>query len=358
MSIALDFGASTIVSLRRTGERLLTRSSRLEYAVLPDSPAHRRLLKRGQVSFLTCESVLVRVGDAARENADLFRTPCRPLLVNGRVPQNDPLARQVIARLTESVLPPAHARGDTCAVTLPGDVTLDGSDSRPDFEFLTRIIRLQGYDPLVIPSGQALILAELVGSSFTGIGLTFGHAGCEALLAHRGAAVCHASTRLGGEWLDQQLLRQMRSAAPGDSAPIPIFSSEPGEADQLTRQLITDRREKLSAPVHSAADSQDVQFIASLLAESLNTLLQEFATELNRSPQALGIPQPLPVVCTGGLARTPGFGTLLVQALKKHPLPVETCEPRLVTECSQTIARGLLIAAELESSTRLPGKAA
>jgi hypothetical protein len=358
MSIALDFGASTIVSLRRTGERLIARSSRLEYAVLPDSPAHRRLLERGQVSFLTCESNLVLVGDAAHENADLFRTPCRPLLVNGRVPENDPLARQVIARLTESVLPPAQERDDICAVTLPGDVTLDGSDTRSDFEFLTQIIRLQGYDPLLVPSGQALVLAELVRSAFTGIGLTFGHAGCEALLAHRGAALCHASTRLGGEWLDQQLLTHMRSAAPGDSAPIPIFSSDPGEADQLTRQLITDRRENLSALVNSAADSQDVQLIASLLAESLSTLLQDFAAELNRSPQALDIPQPLPIVCTGGLARTPGFGTLLVQALKKHRLPVETCEPRLVTECPQTIARGLLIAAELESSTRSASKAA
>ncbi len=183
MSIALDFGASTIVSLRRTGERLIARSSRLEYAVLPDSPAHRRLLERRQVSFLTCESDLVLAGDAAHENADLFRTPCRPLLVDGRVPENDPLARQVIAQLAESVLPPAQVRDDICAVTLPGDVTLDGSDTRSDFEFLTRIIRLQGYEPLLVPSGQALVLAELVRSAFTGTGLTFGHAGCEALLA-------------------------------------------------------------------------------------------------------------------------------------------------------------------------------
>lgn len=352
MSIALDFGASTIRSLRRTGERLTTRSSRLEYAVLPDSPAHRRLLERGQVSFLTCETDLILAGDDAHKNADLFRTPCRPLMENGRVPENDPLARQVIARLTESVLPTAQEHGELCGMTLPGGAALDGSDTRPDFEYLTRIVRLQGYEPLIVPSGQALVLAELVRNSFTGIGLTFGHGSCEALLAHRGAIVCHAAVGLGGEWLDQQLLNRLQSA-PSDAAP-----TASDELDPLTEKSITERRENLSAPVHLASDRHEAQLIASLLAESLGKLLQEFAAELNRTPRARDTPQPLPVVCAGGLARTPGFGTLLVQALKKHPLPVVTGEPRLVTECPQTIARGLLIAAELEASTRSASKAA
>lgn len=352
MSIALDFGSSAVRSLRRTGERLTARSSRLAYSVLPDTPSHRRLLERAQVSVVQCESDLVLVGDDAVEHSGLFRTACRPLLVDGHVPQHDPLARQVIARLTESVLPTAAARGEICAMTLPGRAALDGSDTRPDFEFLTRVIRLQGYEPLIIPSGQALILAELVRSSFTGIGLTFGHAGCEALLAHRGAVICHASNDCGGEWLDLRLLKEIRSAQPGATAPVPVFSSEPGEADQLTRELITSRREGLTAPVHLADESRDVQLIAELLAESLGSLLETFGAELNRSLQALDIPQPLPIVVNGGLARTPGFGTLLMQALKRHPLPVDITEPRLVTTGSNTIARGLLIAAELESSTR------
>lgn len=358
MSIGLDFGSSTIRSLRRNGERLTARSSRMAYAVLPDSPSHRRLLERAQVSVLQCDSDLVLVGNDATEHAALFRTACRPLLVNGHVPAGDPLARQVIARLTESVLPTAAKRGDICAVSLPGRAALDGSDTRPDFEFLTRVIRLQGYEPLIVPSGQALVLAELVRNSFTGIGLTFGHAGCEALLAHRGAIVCHAGNECGGEWLDRRLLAEVRSAQPGATAPIPVFSSEPGEADQLTREMITARRESLTAPVHLADENRDVQLIASLLADSLASLLQAFAAELERSPRALEIPQPLPIVCHGGLAGTPGFGTLLVQALKRHTLPVEVTEPRLVTASPATIARGLLIAAELESSTRTSTSAA
>ena len=358
MSIALDFGSTAIRSLRRTGERLTARSSSMAYAVLPDSPSHRRLLERAKVSVLQCESDLVLVGDDAAEHAGLFRTACRPLLVNGQVPKHDPLARQVIARLTESVLPTAAQRGEVCAMTLPGRAALDGSDTRPDFEFLTRVIRLQGYEPLIIPSGQALILAELVRNSFTGIGLTFGHAGCEALLAHRGVIVCHAANECGGEWLDQRLLKEIRSAQPGAGAPVPVFSSEPGEADQLTRELITTRREGLTSPVHLADESRDIQLIAELLAESLGSLLLSFGEELNRSLQASEIPQPLPIVVNGGLVQTPGFGTLLMQAQKRHPLPVDITEPRLVTAGSNTIARGLLIAAELETSTRSASHAA
>lgn len=358
MSIGLDFGAHTIRTLRRDGERLKSRATRLVYAVLPDSPAHRRLLEKAQVSYLVCESEIVLVGDDADEHAGLFRTACRPLLVGGHVPEDDPLARQVIARLVECVLPTAAARNEICAVTLPGEADFEGSGTRPDYEFLTRVIRLQGYEPLIVPAAQSLVLAELVRSSFTGIGLSFGHAGCEALLAHRGTTICLAASGLGGEWLDQRLLKELRSAEPGAMAPVPVYSSEPGEADQLTREMITQRREALTSPVHLADENRDVQLIAALLTESLGTLLYGFGAELKRSPRALETPQPLPIVCSGGLSHTPGFGTLLVQALKKYPLPVETLEPRLVTECPQTIARGLLIAAELESSTRAAQRAA
>jgi hypothetical protein len=215
MSIALDIGSHRIQSLRKEGAKLIGTNLRCAYSVLPDSATHRNLLEHAELAYVVCDEGLLLTGNAAADNSSLFKSTCRTLLPFGKIPTGDPLARQVLASLIESAVPvsgtPGEAKEESpiCCVALPGGADMQ-STGRSDLEFFLRCIRLQGYQPRIVPSGAALVLAELVQESFTGIGMVFGDSGCEALLAHRGQPVCHARTEFGGQWIDNRLAEQQK----------------------------------------------------------------------------------------------------------------------------------------------------
>lgn len=339
MSVALDTGSSAIRSLRRVDDRLHSRSARCVYAVLPDSPAHRRLLDQAGLSITTCDDGILLLGDAAYESSDLFRTPSRLLLTDGRLPQHDPLRRQLIGTLFEAVLPVALDRGETCCMTLPGGADVDGADSRGDLEFFIRLVRLQGYEPQIIPSSQALILGELVRSSFTGIGIVFGASGCEAMLAHRGVPVCHARSMIGGHWIDRQLLQNGHLPASGTF-----------EDKETERAAIEQARENLTEPPLPAV-GQFAQAASQFTKQVIERCIVEFASTLNRTPRFNEVPQPIPVICSGGLTAAPGFEVLLNEVLQTTPLPLELQQPQFSKASARAVTRGLLISAELESDS-------
>ena len=340
MTIALDLGASQIRSLRRDGDRLISRAASAIYAVLADTPAHRRLLDQAGVAYLLDESHILLLGDAAAESASLFRVPCRHLLPGGRIPALDPLARQLLSCLIEATLPVAASKGEICSLTLPSGLSLEASSSHADIEFYSRLVRLQGYEPQVVPASQSLILAELQSAAFTGIGLVLGASGCEATLAHRGQPVCHAQTASGGHSIDQQL--QQRGCVPSE----PDDMAEPAKTvDALTAQRF---RESLSLSTAAVASGPEA-VVAALVRSACEKLLAAFDTELRRSPRADRVPQPLAVICSGGLSQTPGFAAVLADVLDSSGLRLNCLPPRIAEPSAKSILRGLLVSGELES---------
>lgn len=357
MTAALELGSSSIRSLRREDDVLKSRTSRCVYAVLPDSPAHQRLLEQCGLQFTTCDDGILLLGDGAYEHAKLFKSPVLPLMVGGRIPRGNPLVRQLISSLVEVILPIASSRNEICALTLPGGAALDSSsEARADLEFYIRLVKLQGYEPKLVPASQSLILAELVESSFTGIGIVFGASGCEAILAHRGNPICHAASDHGGEWIDRQLARKLNAPSV-----VPVSESSAAPSDQTFAHesllSITRRREQLTSAATISGDSFTTH-VESLLQETIFELCDAFSGELIRSRRAKELPSPLPIVCGGGLIQTPGFGSILASVLQEVNLPIETLRPRLTTRGDQSIARGLLISAELEATSRPAKRAA
>ncbi len=342
MTIALDIGASQLRTLRRDDNRLIARSVDTLYSVLADTPAHRRLLDQAGIPFLLCDRNLVLLSESAEESASLFRVPSRRLLPHGRVPAADPVARQLLACLIEAVLPTAAAGGEICCLAIPSGIALESGQSHSDVEFYSRIIRLQGYIPKIVPASQSLILAELVDSSFTGIGLIFGASGCEAILAHRGQALCHAQTSFGGDAIDEQLRERNVAWHP----PIANEAESPAEIiDEITIQKLREA----AVPSERAPSASLEHVIAELLRRAGEKLIAAFDTELRRTPKARTVPGPVAVICAGGLAQTPGFDRLISDVIGQCQLPVACQTPRIADVSARSVLRGLLICGEVES---------
>jgi len=340
MSIAVDLGAYQFSSLRRSGGRLVARSNRSVFSILPNSVAHQQILRQAGLSYSSCEDGLLLLGNAAHESSRLFNARCRPLLPAGRVPEEHPLKRQLIGALTESVLPKASHQNEICCFSVPGGGDPFGESAGVDFDFLSQIIRLQGYRPQLMPASLALILSQLVDNAFTGIGLIFGSSGSQAMLAHRGKPICHVETRLGGDWVDEQIATRQEQIG---------YEPETG-AHFLNTETVQRRRESVGVPLAFATSAFE-QETAALLRKVVEELMQSFQNAVEHTPRARSVPGPLPFVCSGGLSKTVGFDALIRDAHNDMQPTFDLLEPQIVSDSERSIPRGLLISAELEAGT-------
>ena len=342
MSIALDVGAYRFESLRRTGDRLLGRSCRAAYSAVPTTDSQCRLFQQAQVPYAVCDDSLVLMGDWAVDLAHLFQIRSCPLLPDGGIPQDDPLARQVIAALAEALLPEPSCPDEICCLVLPSaHAGQDNSAGKgADWEFFARLARLRGYQPVSYGSAMALILAELVAESFTGIGIVCGASHCDLTVAHRGVELCRCSIPQGGDWIDERL------ASEADT-----YGWEANGERFLDTEHARQRKEGFSGSLLDPQNSHEA-LLTDSYSEMATRLVKEAARCLANGVRPLNVPQPLTVVCGGGTARTAGFREVLAKAFQTTTFPLQIGNIRMSAGNHYTVARGGLICAELEAGTR------
>jgi hypothetical protein len=307
VSIGLDLGSTQFRSLRRQGDRLVGRICKLEYASLPDSSHHRRLLDRDQLAYAECDGALILLGDQAAEWARLLRTPLQTLLPDGQLPANDVLSRQILTLMLDAVLPPPGFSDEVCCLTVPGELLPD--DEGLERSFFGRLVSLRGYRPRFIGQGLAVALAELADAAFTGIGITLGATQCEFALVRSGQE--HA-----------------RCAIPWG-----------------TSELVESRSQATSEmPGFSARDPND-----ELLSDFLVDLLIEAGLRIGQPGGFQLLTQPVSIACTGGITTRPGFERLWQQAWQRAAWPIQVRSLRVATDAAYTVARGCLIQAKLEA---------
>ncbi len=340
MSVGLDLGSSQFRCLRRRDDRLIGRASRAVFAALPDAPEFRELLASGHIPYAVCEGALALVGDTAQAYSSLFHVRPQSLLPQGHLPTNDPVARQCTAAVVEALLGVPDHPGEICCVTLPGGELSRSIASSNELEFFSRLIRLRGYIPQVLSSGMAIVLSHLVGNSFTGIGLSFGAATSELVLAHRGLEVAMCSSPRGAGWLDERLAESLG-----------LTFCDLSGATCLNTEDAAEFRLAFEGSLANPTDPA-TQILADVHHDLAYATIRSAALEISKHPQALDLPQPLPVIVIGGTARIRGFKTLISRAFAEAQFPLAISEIHFATDDDFTVARGCLINAQLESEVR------
>jgi hypothetical protein len=207
----------------------------------------------------------------------------------------------------------------------------------PSREFLSRLVMLRGYAPVLVSSSNAVALATLAAEGFTGITLSLGAGGCTLGLAHRGRELTRVAEPRGGDWIDARLAASERRYI-HDSA---------GER-YLDTEAVRRQREALAESL-----TRPTEDFAARVAEYYRELLLSTAKELGRriKDERLGpFASPLPVVCSGGATRAAGFIGLMTATLAAADLPLMVGPVRLAPADEYLAARGALIHAELEAT--------
>lgn len=345
MITAIDFGCYAIRSAFRedaSGSPVKVFSERSEYVVLPNIERYRQLLDSHQVPRAECEDTLAAYGNQAARARWLSRIPSAGIFNGGNVPADDPPARQMLDLICAAILPSPGAGQNLCAFTVPGSERQEASQ-----EFLSRLIRMRGFEPLAVRAADVTMLAEGSESSFSGIAVVLGAETTEICVSRLGVTLASKVIPVGADWIDIELARQFQ---------IQVFD----ESGQAWLDLEAVREWKHSAERNLRNPIGEREKVLSRLFGTIMDQMAQTTKELLSVPgvkTAVG-DERLNVVCCGGSSRIAGFASALTERFVDHDIAGQVQSVRTVDRPDLTVVRGLLIAGELEARSRRQAPAA
>jgi len=345
MITAIDFGCYAIRSAYRspsTSSQVTLFSERAEYAMLPSQDSFRDALADRRIAHAECDDSIVVFGNRAGLVRWLSRKPCAPLFTDGGVPTKDAPARQILHVLTKALLPAAPPKDSVCCVTVPG-----GREHKSNAEFLSRIVAMHGFEPLVVSSAESVLLAAGVDTSFTGVTVVLGAETSEISVCRYGVELASKTIAIGSNWIDSEIARQFQ---------IHVWDEE-GEC-YLDLEATRDWKHDQRIHLRNGVGERD-----KTLSRLYGSVLNQIATtvrDLLRAPQVqakLGT-ERLSVICAGGATQVGGFTSALTERFVDHDIASEILSVRMVSDPSNAVVRGLLIYGELEQRRRMSTKSA
>ena len=346
MICAIDFGSCRIRSVFRnpqTPERLKMFSVRSDYTLLSSTEQNRMTLEALAVPYAECDQALVVFGNQATSAQWLSRVPPTALLVGGNVPSDDAPARQMLSLLTESMLPIIHdahsgsGAQNLCVMTVPG--LRDGSDqARKNEAFLYRLVQMQGYQPLVVNSAEATLLATCSDALFTGVNLVMGAETTTICIARLGMLIASETIGIGGNWIDTELAKHFR---------VQIFD-EAGTAYLNIESIRHWKTESGANLINSLGDRE--RMLMRLYTAVLDRVSRTLTQMLDSAQVRLALStQRLSVMLAGGAVMVDGFVNLLTEQFIQHGIADRILSVRIAPDPETAVIRGALIFGELES---------
>jgi len=339
MICSIDYGSSVIRSLFRNPmvpDRLCLSSTRAEYTIVPDTDVHRKTLHGQGVPFAVCEGALLVIGNDAARARWMSRLPSTLLLAEGRIPQGDAPARQILYELTQAMLPSLSGRHGICVMTVPGagqGETVTGLNE----EFLTRLVRMKGYTPIVIGASEAAMLGACLDSLFTGISVVIGAETVSWCIARRGLVLATESFATGTRWIDTEIARRF-GVQVWDAAGRVFLDTD--EAMSWRMQSCPDLR--------SPRDDQETS-----LFRLFSALIQKISEGITGAMEEVDIGirplQAIPVMVSGGGAITAGLPELLQVSLQEHEARSHRYSVTRTGSPELTVLRGAYVYGELET---------
>lgn len=335
MIVSLDLGATEFRSLRQQPNCLVGRRNLAVYTALPDRDAEQSLLSQMCIPWIRCEDSLIVLGTAAIDLCRSMRTPCIPLLVNGRIPSEDPLGRQLISTLIDTLLP------DAGSPTPCGLVSRQGVDQEciDDLRFYAQVLRLKGYQPYPVTTTEALSLAELGQHAFSGMVLDWGGDGASLAYYRTGQPLAETLMLSGGRQIDQRM------------ATIRDRYRWGSEGERYLDFLAVEAWKQSMGVRIDRPRNDDEKLLANLIRDQLKSLCYRFAQALVSQAVAAPVEAPQVLVCGGCGTRIAGFVEILSEVLDEVHLPIPVAEIQVGPLDPFRTARGALIGVQLESAS-------
>jgi len=325
--MGLDIGTTNVVlAYKKESELKIIRQLNAFYTLHFSRLTKQALLKDG-VMFFEKDNMLYILGHAAGDFANIFGSDTRRPIESGMLNPREDESESVIRAIVNQLIKPARNKGEKICFSVPGEPV-----ERPDSSLVYHesIIKLHlatlGYTPIAINEGMAVILSELSGSNFTGLGISLGGGMCNVCFSYLTVPVVSFSIQKGGDYIDNMVARSV-----GES-PSKIRQIKEKELD-----LSVSPRNRVETGLHIYYD------------ELFASLIKSLQKVLGTSENIPRLAKPIPAAMGGGTVLPRGSKEKFEKALKEIRLPIPISEVVMAENALSATAKGALMMALLEN---------
>jgi len=325
LGVGLDVGTMNIVSARRAAEGIETKRLRDAFVAMPKSKT--KMLKLSDTSFVEREDDVLILGDAAMEMANVFGGDPRRPLAGGLISAEEQDALGVLKLLVQNVLGEPRTEDEVCYFSVPAP-PLDQPDKDIIYHkgVFERIVEECGYDPFSANEAMGIVFNECAAENFSGLAFSFGSGMTNVALALNTTEVLSFSVPRGGDWIDK------RAAQAVGMTQAQMCALKEGGIDLMTHE--------------SQAEEALALYYKAMIEFALDRVAAHFAA---RAAQYT-LPNPVPIIVSGGTSQAGGFLDFFNKVWKKkrRRFPIEVSEVRAAKDPLNAVAYGMLVQAMQE----------
>ncbi|MCJ7772547.1 MAG: hypothetical protein MUP22_05375, partial [Desulfobacterales bacterium] len=198
----LDIGTANIVVAYNASNDIKTHMQLNAFFTIPYSSITGKTLSNDGVLFFHKNEDLYILGDSAENFANMFGGNTRRPIERGILNPKESESISVIKAIINKLITKPQKKNERICFSVPGN-PIDGPASIVFHEsIIKRHLTNMGYVAESINEGLAVILSELSGNNFTGIGISMGAGMCNVCFSYLSVPVITYSVQKGGDYID------------------------------------------------------------------------------------------------------------------------------------------------------------
>jgi hypothetical protein len=345
----IDVGTHMLVAASKGADNSVVYKENIDaFFTLEANEESKQILDMLSIPYIEKKKNISVIGEPARKFANMFHAETRRPLQQGCLNKKDMDALGMLQVIIADILGAPSKAGEVLRYSVTS--TPIGTDM--DFTYhksqIENIFKTLGYDAGPIQEARAIALAELASEKFTGLTISFGAGTTTVYLGHFGVdnPKLQFSIDKGGDWIDKNAaemfagLTQTKVQTVKERGFSIIEPNKGIDVEQLEGNKL------LEARAREALSAYYVAFIANVFKLIENKFNKEQVPEFDT---------PIKCVIAGGTSLAGDFIEVCKKHIKSISLPFEISEVIHASEPSHSVAKGCLIAAELEERKKSKG---
>jgi len=318
----LDIGTSRIVSIKQDDQTGVDQLN--AFIAVPETQFLKDMLVKSSMTHARIRDEIVVLGYDALQFANIFNSEIRRPMKKGIITSEEIYAIPILKEIINLVLPRATEMAQPLCFSVPAPETGLEADLIFHETILKKYLVGMGYKSKSINEGMAVVVSELAGDNYTGIGISMGAGMCNVCFSFLSVPVLIFSLGRGGDDVDTSVARMMH------------------ETVNRVRVIKEESLDFSRTPKNNLENALIIYY-----EDLIMTLLSTLSGILSRAEKLPRLNKAIPIVLAGGTCLPNGFIVKFGQILKEIPMPIAISSVRLAHDPLRATARGALISASV-----------
>lgn len=342
----LDVGTHMLVAASKASDNSIQYTEQIDaFFTLEGSDESKNLLDMLQIPYIEKRKSISVVGEPARKFANMFNAETRRPLQQGMLNKKDMDSLGMLQVIIADILGEPSQPNEMLKYSVTS--TPIGTDM--DFTYhksqIENIFKQLGYNAEPVQEARAIALSELAADKFSGLAISFGAGTTTVYLGHYGVdnPRLQFSVDKGGDWIDKHASEMFAGLT---QTKVQTVKERGFSIVEPNKDIDVESLEGAKLMEARARDALAAYYKA-FISNVVKLVEHKFNNE--QVPEFEG---PIKCVIAGGTSLAGDFLKVFEQELSKVSLPFEVSAVIHAKDPTHAVAKGCLIAAELEERKR------